>query len=129
LKQISLKLSLQCIAIIKYYNVLCNVVSNKANDMTTTKMEATISISKVYTVIDESSVFNIKSSEFSDVIKGYSEITIKGYFSKSKYNKIIAEVLCAGFSIKNISYLDFKDDSSVDFRITYTLTTTAPKGV
>jgi hypothetical protein len=30
---------MQCIAIIKYYNVLCNVVSNEANDMTTTKME------------------------------------------------------------------------------------------
>jgi hypothetical protein len=47
LKQISLKVSIQCIAIIKYYDVLCNVVSNEANDMTTITMALETKIKEV----------------------------------------------------------------------------------
>lgn len=82
-------------------------------------MTATFSLSKVLTIVTETMVYNVNFSEFENEIANFSEVTIKGWVDKSKYNKYVSILKSKGFNESVISYCDAKKDNSIDFRIKY----------
>jgi len=84
-------------------------------------MNATFSISKIITVITGSEVYNVSFYDFANEISKFNEITVKGYFSATKYYKYIAVILNSGFELSESSFIDYKNEGKdVDFRLTYT---------
>ena len=82
-------------------------------------MNATISISKVITVITDNSVFYIKASEFVSEILKYNEIELKGWFSIGKYDKYTDLLKENGFKESVVYFRDLHKDLSIDFRIKF----------
>lgn len=83
-------------------------------------MEATIAISKIITVISDNQVYNIKSQVFETEIEKFSTINIKGYFSKSKFNKYVGILVKKGFSISKTMFVDFSENGKdVDFYLEF----------
>jgi hypothetical protein len=83
------------------------------------KMNATISISNIITVITETLIFNIKASDFVAEISKYNEITVKGWISMKKFDKYTDMLKENGFSVSETIFSDIKKDLSIDFYIKF----------
>ena len=82
---------------------------------------ATISISKVYTVSTEASIYNINSSDLATELEKFDTVIIKGWFGLNKFNKIVKLLNEKNFNETNCLYKNITEkDNSIDFRIEFT---------
>ena len=83
-------------------------------------MKALINISKIITILTDKQVYNTTQTKLIDHLSSFNEVTIKGFFSVSKYNKYVGILLDAGFELSHQVYADYeKEGKEIDFRAVY----------